>query len=277
MPTNEYYDSTGVPASRAALSSATMRAVFDKIEDGFCLLPELSGNGSLPVFVNAAGTEMEAVSAAAAKTALGLGNVDNTSDATKNSAVATLTNKTFVAPALGTPASGNLANCVFTWASSIIRGIVELATIAEVNTGSDADRAVTPDALAGSVFGTKTYSLKCIPDDTTLTTGDGKGRWVVPEECAGMNIVSVGVHVFTVSHLSGVPTFSVYNEVKSHDVLSTPLTIDLDEHDSSSAGFPAVIDTSYDDVTVGTAIRFDCDTAGTGTKGMDVRISLRRP
>jgi hypothetical protein len=41
---------------------------------------------------------------------VGLGNVDNTSDATKNAAVATLTNKTLTAPILGTPTSVTLTN-----------------------------------------------------------------------------------------------------------------------------------------------------------------------
>ncbi len=46
---------------------------------------------------------------------VGLGNVDNTSDATKNAASVTLTNKTLTAPVLtapvlGTPASGNASN-----------------------------------------------------------------------------------------------------------------------------------------------------------------------
>lgn len=49
------------------------------------------------------------------KADVGLGNVDNTSDATKNSAVANLTNKTLVAPALGTPVSGNFSTGAFTW------------------------------------------------------------------------------------------------------------------------------------------------------------------
>lgn len=43
------------------------------------------------------------VYSAPSKTDVGLGNVDNTSDATKNSAVATLTNKTLTAPVINSP------------------------------------------------------------------------------------------------------------------------------------------------------------------------------
>lgn len=44
-----------------------------------------------------------AIDAAGARTNIGLGNVDNTSDATKNAAVATLTNKTLTAPVINSP------------------------------------------------------------------------------------------------------------------------------------------------------------------------------
>lgn len=59
---------------------------------------------------------------------VGLGNVDNTSDATKNTAVATLTNKTLTAPVmtapvLGTPASGVATNLTGT-ASGLTAGSV---------------------------------------------------------------------------------------------------------------------------------------------------------
>lgn len=45
---------------------------FELIEKAFQKLPALTGNGSLPVFVNSAATALEAVSAATARTSLGL-------------------------------------------------------------------------------------------------------------------------------------------------------------------------------------------------------------
>jgi hypothetical protein len=58
---------------------------------------------------------------------------------------ATLTSPTLVTPALGTPASGDLQNC--TAATTMTKGVVELATNAEALTGTDTERAVTPDDL----------------------------------------------------------------------------------------------------------------------------------
>lgn len=69
---NPYYSPSGNPATSSQGSSATMRSEFELIEDGFDLLPTVSGNANLPVFVNSGATGLEAVSVATAKTNLGL-------------------------------------------------------------------------------------------------------------------------------------------------------------------------------------------------------------
>jgi len=72
---NPYYDHTTVPATGGSLSSSQMRVEFDLIEVGFDRLPILAGSASLPVFVNAGETGLEAVSASSARTKLGLGTM----------------------------------------------------------------------------------------------------------------------------------------------------------------------------------------------------------
>lgn len=59
MP-NDYYDSSGTPASGASGASAPIRAEFDAIEAGFAKLPTLTGNGGKAVVVNSGGTALEA-------------------------------------------------------------------------------------------------------------------------------------------------------------------------------------------------------------------------
>jgi len=161
-------------------------------------------------------------------------------------------------------------------ASTSAAGKVELAETSEVNTGTDAARAVTPDALAGSVLGTKTVVLDLFDFDETVTTGDGKAYFVVPIELNGMNLVSIGGHVFTVSS-SGTPTVQVHNLTDTVDMLSTLLTVDASENDSKDATAAAVIDAAHDDVATGDVLRFDVDVAGTGTKGFQVRLGFRLP
>lgn len=161
-------------------------------------------------------------------------------------------------------------------ASTTQKGFVELATMTETNTGTDATRGVTPDGLAGSIFGTKTVILKVIAEDTALTTGDGKMYFTVPAELDGFNLVTVGVHVYTVSS-SGLPTFQLHNKTDTADMLSTLITIDENELDSNDAATPAVINGDVDDVATGDEIRIDCDVAGTGTKGLEIRMGFRLP
>ena len=53
-------------------------------------------------------------------------------------------------------------------ATTLLEGIAELATQAEVNTGTDATRIVTPDTLEDKTYGTFTGTT--IPDNSTLKT-----------------------------------------------------------------------------------------------------------
>jgi len=60
-------------------------------------------------------------------------------------------------------------------ASATVSGIVELATIAEVDTGTDTVRAITPAGLAGSALQTKVDAIEALADvtDTTNVTAAG--------------------------------------------------------------------------------------------------------
>jgi hypothetical protein len=60
-------------------------------------------------------------------------------------------------------------------------------------------------------------------------------------------------------------------------MLSTKLTIDASEFDSSNATNAAVIDASNDDVQTGDQINVDIDVAGTGAKGLVVTLTFEAP
>lgn len=130
--------------------------------------------------------------------------------------------------------------------------------------------------LNTGAIGTKNVVIKVIPDTAILITGDGKAHFTVPIELNGMNLVSVGAHIYTVSS-SGTPTFQVHNLTDTVDMLSTVITIDATEKDSATAVTPPVIDAANDDVATGDELRFDCDVAGTGSKGMEIRLGFRAP
>lgn len=117
--------------------------------------------------------------------------------------------------------------------------------------------------------------LKVYAEGITITAGNGAMYFCIPKELSGMNLVSVGAHVYTVSS-SGAVTVMIHNATDTQDMLSTALTIDANEKDSVTAATPAVINTSYDDVAEGDEIRVDIDGAGTGAKGLEVRLGFRR-
>lgn len=144
-------------------------------------------------------------------------------------------------------------------------GIVELAIASEVDTGTDATRAITPDALAGSNFGIRYVSFQ-LNATTALTTSE-KAYWRVPAAFTGMNLVTVRAAVgtgATGSSSSGTPTFTVKNVTDNNQMLSTNLTVDANEYTSATAATAAVINTSFDDVVTDDLIEVACTVAGTG-------------
>jgi hypothetical protein len=143
--------------------------------------------------------------------------------------------------------------------------------------GSGVDTSVTADTLTVKVR--RGYAYKWASDNTILATGDGVGQFSIPEEFNGMNLIGAHVHVYTAS-TSGTPTFQLHNLDYSggaSDMLTTKITIDVNKKDSSDATTPEVVDTTKDDVYTGDQIRIDCDVAGTGTKGGEVRLSFQEP
>ena len=68
-------------------------------------------------------------------------------------------------------AFGNIKQAATTSAT----GVVELATTAEVNTGTDTTRAITPDALANSDLQTKVDGIEANADVTDATNVDAAG------------------------------------------------------------------------------------------------------
>jgi hypothetical protein len=163
-------------------------------------------------------------------------------------------------------------------ATTTAQGASELATTAEVNTGTDTGRTICPDALAGSYAGTKTVILKVVADDTAPTAGDGKMHFTVPAELNGMNLVTVGAHVYTASGASGPVTVMIHNLTDTTDMLSTAITIDDTEIDSATAGTAAVINGAADDVVTADIIRIDVDDIGdSATRGLEVRMGFRLP
>jgi hypothetical protein len=164
-------------------------------------------------------------------------------------------------------------------ATDTATGVVELATIAEVDTGTDATRAVTPDALAGSDIGEKGFAIAVFESDANVTVGDGKVGFVVPSTMNGMNIVDCVASVHT-SGTTGTTDVQIRRRrgTTNTDVLSTKLTIDSTETSSTTAAAAYAINTSNDDLATGDIIYIDVDAVSTTPPtGLCVGVVARKP
>ena len=131
-------------------------------------------------------------------------------------------------------------------------------------------------AVIGSDLAKRVIQVKVIDDLTTLTTGDGKVIFLVPQELNGYNLTGANAFVTTVSS-SGTPTIQIRNVTDSVDMLSTRITIDANEYTSYTAAAAAVVNTTYDDVATGDRLAVDVDVAGTGAKGLGIVLTFQLP
>jgi hypothetical protein len=161
------------------------------------------------------------------------------------------------------------------------------ASISETNAGTETNKAITPDALAGSNFGTRTAQLVVFDFTTDTATGDARDYFVVPAELNGMILVAVSAQVVTAGttntlnvDLARCAVVATGNMCSGTvvDILSTNLTIDSGENKSSTAAVAAVIDTANDDVATDQVIRVDVDAIhATAAKGLILTLSFRLP
>lgn len=205
----------------------------------------------------------------------------------------------------GTP----ISSTYMTAASDSVAGAVELATIAETNTGTSTTLAVTPDGLDGWIGSaqvdtlnatqasitsvpnlatvgtltsgnadsviTRTASCYCIDALADTEVKTGVHYLSIPAALAGFNLSSVHAEVITAG-TTGVTTIDVNKNGTS--MLSTKITIDTGETGSDTAATAAVIDTAADNVAAYDVISIDIDVINTTpAKGLIVTLEFTKP
>lgn len=169
---------------------------------------------------------------------------------------------------------------------NLLRSSTDAASVGTTNTGTSTAQYVSPDGLAGSYAGTKTVSIQISGSksvDTALATGDDQAILPIDTTVTGMNLIAVKAYNSTPSS-SGAPLFQIRRSRRSTatsrtvvDVLTTGVSIDANEYESADAASAVSINTSNDDVQTGDFYIFDCDTAGTGTKGATLLLTFQLP
>jgi|TARA_R110002020_G_scaffold84927_2_gene209960 hypothetical protein len=113
--------------------------------------------------------------------------------------------------------------------------------------------------------------IKCVNDGIAPTTGNGITHVTIPSSLNGKKLQGAQAHVYTVGTGGSITNVQIHNLTDAVDILSTPITIDLNEKDSSTAATPSVVGASN---TVSTAdvLRIDVDAVATNTLGLELRI-----
>lgn len=121
----------------------------------------------------------------------------------------------------------------------------------------------------------QTLQFKVVTDATTLTTGDGKFVFCIPTSLDGFHLTAA--HAFCSDPPVGgppIPLIQIRNVSNGFDMLSTRITIDLNEVSSYTAATGPAIDVTHATVVKGDLISVDVDAAGNGTKGLGVHLTF---
>lgn len=119
--------------------------------------------------------------------------------------------------------------------------------------------------------------IQVLDSGTATAVGDGKAFFRVPAELNGMNLTGVAATVYTAG-TTNTTDIQIRNKTDSADMLSTKITIDSGETDTSTAATAAVIDTTKDDVVTGDVLAIDIDAVSTtAAKGLYIELRFELP
>tara|TARA_R100001244_G_scaffold33872_1_gene31477 strand:+ start:277 stop:861 length:585 start_codon:yes stop_codon:yes gene_type:complete len=137
------------------------------------------------------------------------------------------------------------------------------------DTSHSVERAILPANILA--FVERTVVLKCVADGIAPYTGNGITHFVIPSSLNGKNLTNAEAHVYTVGTGGSITNVQINNSTTTNDMLSTPITIDLTESDSSTAATPHVIGPN-NAVSTADVIRIDVDAVATNTLGLEIRM-----
>jgi len=137
----------------------------------------------------------------------------------------------------------------------------------------DNDTSTTRSILPTNVtpFVERTLIIKCVSDTIGPSVGNGITHVTIPSPLNSRKLQNAEAHVYTVGTGGSITTVQLHNLTDAVDMLSTAITIDLNEKDSSTAATPHVIGAN-NTVTTGDVIRIDVDAVATNTLGLEIRM-----
>lgn len=129
-------------------------------------------------------------------------------------------------------------------------------------------------ANGGSGTGARNVIIQVYPYNGSAAVGDAQAYFRIPADLNGLNLTAVGAQVYTAGTTNTL-TIQVRNKTDAADMLSTAMTIDSGEVDTSTAATPPVINGSADDVATGDLIAIDIDAIQTTpSQGLSVTLTF---
>ena len=159
-------------------------------------------------------------------------------------------------------------------ASTTAAGVVELATAAEMDTGTDTGRALGVNEFNGSDWGVKEVGVEVYASDEAVAVAQGTSGIPIPASMDGMDLV----HATATVHDVGV-TSSTTVQVRRRraaataDMLTTLMTLTTTQFNATTGV------SGNNDILTGDILYIDVDTihSGTAPNGLSVVLEFRKP
>lgn len=196
-------------------------------------------------------------------------------DETGTGALVFATSPALVTPALGTPSAGNLSNCTAAGLAQV--GVVELATTAEVDTGTDSTRALVTDQFVASKRNIRwlTFNVVEAGTDCAVDTNIG-GDFVSPIAGTILQSDTTPFYLYATNSTAGVTGNMVCDVSLGGTSIMTTNKLSFDTAEkttTTSATPPDLTDTT---IAVGDILTIDIDSIHTTpSKGLTVYIAVR--
>ena len=144
------------------------------------------------------------------------------------------------------------------------------------DTAATAVKKITP---INSVFFNRTVIMKVLPDSIPTYVGNGISAFTIPLALNGLYLSGtagdLGAHVYTAG-TTGTTDIMLRNSTTGNDMLTTVITIDSGELDSSTAAAAPVVG-SNNQVSTADVIMFDIDavSSGSAANGLEIRMQFK--
>ena len=195
----------------------------------------------------------------------------------------TLTNKTLTTPTIASFANsahdhadaaggGSVVS-----ASATVSGVIEIATITEIDTGTDAGRAVSPDGLQGSKRNIRYLQFRLIPKATDVTADtDFQGDFICPFDGTILQDDTLVNQLFAWTDTAGVTGTMVVDIHLNGTTIMTTNKLDIETGEQGTQTALTQPDLTTTAISAGDVVTFDVDSihSGTAAKGLVVGIAV---